>query len=53
VPLVSTGTGQRCGLATSTGPGQVLAVSSWLLTLAGWASATLVVAGYSGLVRRR
>jgi hypothetical protein len=52
VPLVSTGAEQRCTLATATTSGQELAVLGWALTLAGWASATLVVAGYSGLVRR-
>ncbi|HEY6747740.1 MAG TPA: hypothetical protein VI357_18740 [Mycobacteriales bacterium] len=53
VPLVSTGADDRCKLATGTGPGQALAAAGWVLTLVGWASATLVVAGYSGLVRRR
>jgi hypothetical protein len=53
VPLVTTGAGERCQLATGTGPGQALAAAGWLLTLLGWASATLVVAGYSGWVRRR
>jgi hypothetical protein len=52
VPLVSTGAGNRCQLATDTRTGQLLAASSWLLTLLGWGSATLVVAGYTGLVRR-
>ncbi len=52
VPLVQTGAATRCQLATGTGTGQGLAVSSWLLTLLGWGSATLVVAGYTGLVRR-
>ena len=53
VPLVSTGADDRCKLATGTGAGQALAAAGWVLTLFGWASATLVVAGYSGLVRRR
>lgn len=53
VPLVSTGADDRCKLATGTGAGQALAVAGWVLTLVGWASATLVVAGYTGLVRRR
>lgn len=53
VPLVSTGTEDRCKVASATGSGQALAAAGWVLTLAGWASATLVVAGYSGLVRRR
>lgn len=53
VPLVTTGADDRCKLATGTGSGQALAAAGWVLTLLGWASATLVVAGYSGLVRRR
>lgn len=52
VPLVSTGAGERCQLATATTSGQWLAAAGWVLTLLGWASATLVVAGYTGLVRR-
>lgn len=53
VPLASTGSEERCTLRTETGSGQVLAAAGWVLTLGGWASATLVVAGYTGLVRRR
>jgi hypothetical protein len=53
IPLVSTGAADRCQLATGTESGQGLAAAGWLLTLLGWASATLVVAGYSGWVRRR
>jgi hypothetical protein len=53
IPLVSTGAADRCQLATATGPGQALAAAGWALTLLGWATATLVVAGYSGWVRRR
>ncbi|HEV7656630.1 MAG TPA: hypothetical protein VGP36_18100 [Mycobacteriales bacterium] len=53
IPLVSTGAADRCQLATATGAGQALAAAGWILTLLGWASATLVVAGYSGWVRRR
>lgn len=53
VPLASTGADGRCRLATGTGAGQFLAVAGWVLTLGGWASATLVVAGYTGLVRSR
>ena len=52
VPLVSTGADDRCRLATETGSGQALAAAGWVLTLLGWGSATLVVAGYTGLVRR-
>ncbi len=53
IPLVSTGAADRCQLATGTGSGQALAAAGWLLTLLGWAAATLVVAGYTGWVRRR
>jgi hypothetical protein len=53
VPLVSTGAADRCQLATGTSSGQLLAAAGWLITLLGWATATLVVAGYSGWVRRR
>jgi hypothetical protein len=52
IPLVKTGADDRCTLATARRSGQVLAATSWVLTLAGWASATLVVAGYTGLVRK-
>ena len=53
IPLVSTGAADRCQLATGTASGQALAAAGWLFTLLGWATATLVVAGYSGWVRRR
>jgi len=50
---VSTGAADRCQLATGTASGQALAAAGWLFTLLGWATATLVVAGYTGWVRRR
>ena len=53
IPLVSTGATDRCQLATGTASGQALAAAGWLFTLLGWATATLVVAGYTGWVRRR
>jgi hypothetical protein len=53
IPLVSTGAADRCQLSTGTAAGQALAAAGWVLTLLGWATATLVVAGYSGWVRRR
>lgn len=53
IPLVSTGAADRCQLATGTASGQALAAAGWLFTLLGWATATLVVAGYTGWVRRR
>ena len=48
----TTSAGDRCEVATDTATGRELAVSGWILTLLGWGSATLVVAGYTGLVRR-
>jgi hypothetical protein len=37
---------------TTSPAGQAVAVAIRLLQLSGWAFATLVVAGYTGLVRR-
>jgi hypothetical protein len=51
VPLVDTGAAARCTIVTS-GAGQTVLVLGWVLRLLGWAFATLVVAGYTGLVRR-
>jgi hypothetical protein len=52
VPLLDTGARDRCDLLTVTGAGQAVAASTLVLRLLGWAFATLVVAGYTGLVRR-
>ncbi|NHD16405.1 MULTISPECIES: hypothetical protein [unclassified Actinopolyspora] len=52
VPLLKTGGGKRCEIATTTGLGQTLYLGKYLLTILGWAFATLFVAGYTGLVRR-
>ncbi|NYH79247.1 hypothetical protein FHR84_002581 [Actinopolyspora biskrensis] len=52
VPLLKTGGGKRCEIATTTGWGQTLYLGKYLLTTLGWAFATLFVAGYTGLVRR-
>ncbi|MEN3360635.1 MAG: hypothetical protein V7637_4617 [Mycobacteriales bacterium] len=52
VPLIDTGVRDRCDLATATGIGQAVALSTLGLRLLGWGFATLVVAGYTGLVRR-
>ncbi|WP_139186582.1 hypothetical protein [Actinopolyspora saharensis] len=52
VPLLKTGGGKRCEIATTTGWGQTLYLGKYLLTIFGWAFATLFVAGYTGLVRR-
>ena len=52
VPLLNSGARDRCDVATSTRSGAAVLATTWLLQLAGWAFATLLVAGYSGLVRR-
>jgi hypothetical protein len=52
VPLLDTGARDRCDLLTRSGPGQAVAATTLLLRLLGWGFATLVVAGYTGLVRR-
>jgi len=51
-PLVKPDSQQRCQLATSTGLGQAVVVSTWLLQILAWAFATLFVAGFTGLVRK-
>jgi hypothetical protein len=52
VPLVNTGSATRCAIVAESGTGEAVLVVTWLLRLLGWAFATLVVAGYTGLVRR-
>jgi hypothetical protein len=52
VPLVDTGVRDRCDLLTTTGQGQAVALATLVLRLLGWAFATLVLASYTGLVRR-
>ena len=52
VPLVDTGVRERCRVASDTGAGQFLVAAGWGFTLGGWAFASLVVAGYTGIVRR-
>jgi hypothetical protein len=52
VPLVDTGVRDRCDLDTSAGAGQAVALTTLGLRLLGWGFATLVVAGYTGLVRQ-
>jgi hypothetical protein len=52
IPLIDTGVRDRCDLLTSTGQGQAVALATLGLRLLGWAFATLVLAGYTGLVRR-
>jgi hypothetical protein len=51
LPLIDTGARDRCELAP-TGPAEeTYVVVGWLLQVLGWSFATLVVAGYTGLVR--
>ncbi|WP_026449166.1 hypothetical protein [Actinopolyspora mortivallis] len=52
IPLLKTGGGQRCEIATTTNWGQALYLSRYLFTALGWAFATLFVAGYTGLIRK-
>ncbi|SDP79488.1 hypothetical protein SAMN04487905_10978, partial [Actinopolyspora xinjiangensis] len=43
---------QRCEIATTNTWGQALYLGNYLLTILGWAFATLFVAGYTGLIRK-
>jgi hypothetical protein len=52
LPLIDTGVRNRCDLRTTTREGQAVALTTLVLRLLGWAFASLVLAGYSGLVRR-
>ncbi|MFS8098680.1 hypothetical protein LFM09_16230 [Lentzea alba] len=42
----------RCTVDASSGAGQFVLASTWLLQILAWAFATLFVAGFTGLVRR-
>ncbi|ONI90229.1 hypothetical protein ALI22I_12970 [Saccharothrix sp. ALI-22-I] len=44
--------GVRCQVVTSSGLGQAVVISTWLLQMLAWAFATLFVAGFTGLVRK-
>jgi hypothetical protein len=52
LPLGATGIRDRCDLDTATRAGQLFTAAIWLLQAIVWALATLVVAGYTGLVRK-
>ncbi|ABH00253.1 MULTISPECIES: hypothetical protein [Rhodococcus] len=52
LPLIKLPASDRCKLDTTAATGQVITVLSWILQLLGWAFATLVIAGYTGLIRR-
>ncbi|MCS7481458.1 hypothetical protein ACFFQW_22845 [Umezawaea endophytica] len=51
-PLVKPDTQQRCQIITTTGLGQFVVITTWLLQALAWAFATLFVAGFTGLVRK-
>lgn len=52
LPLAVTGVRERCDLDTISRRGQAFAMAIWLLQVAVWILATLVVVGYSSLIRR-
>ena len=52
LPVIKTGTTEHCDLDSSSRAGQILTAMGWVLQLAAWALATLVVVGYTGLVRK-
>lgn len=52
LPLGSTGIRTRCDLETESATGQWFTLGIWLLQASTWALATLVVAGYTGLIRK-
>lgn len=52
LPLIDSGIGDRCQFDTRSRWGPVLTGVGWLLQFAAWAMATLVIAGYTGLIRR-
>lgn len=53
LPLGTTGIRNRCDFDTISHPGQAITATTWGLQTLVWALATLVVAGYSGLIRKR
>jgi hypothetical protein len=52
LPLGSTGVRNRCDIDTTSRRGQAFTLLIWLLQAAIWILATLVIAGYTGLVRK-
>jgi hypothetical protein len=52
LPAINTGLNTRCALDSTSAAGQILTGTAWLLQALGWALATLVVAGYTGLIRK-
>jgi hypothetical protein len=52
LPLGATGIRNRCDFDTTSRWGQVITAATWVLQALVWALATLVVAGYVGLIRK-
>ncbi len=52
LPLIKTNVRARCDLDSTTVTGQVITAVSWGLQALSWGAATLVIAGYTGVVRR-
>lgn len=52
LPAIKTGINVPCELDTVSLAGQTLTAVAWLLQLSAWALATLVIAGYTGLIRK-
>jgi hypothetical protein len=52
LPIINTGANSRCNLDTTSRVGQVFSALAWFLQAAAWAFATLVVVGYTGLIRK-
>jgi hypothetical protein len=51
LPIINTGALSRCDLDTASPAGQTLTATAWLLQGTAWALATLVVVGYTNLIR--
>lgn len=51
LPVINTGLNNQCKIDSTTSIGQAITVVGWLLQGLAWALATLVIAGYTGLIR--
>jgi hypothetical protein len=52
LPAINTGLSNSCSLDSASRAGQVITVIAWIFQGIGWALATLVIAGYTGLIRK-
>jgi hypothetical protein len=52
LPLSTTGIRDRCDFDTTSRRGQAITAATWFLQALVWALATLVVVGYTGLIRK-